>query len=166
MTILELGALGEFIASFGVLITLIYLVIQLRQNTKTARLNTAHEVTREWQDIFSLLASDQGLSEVFMEAAKNEVLEGVSRVRYYTFMSNLVRVYENAFLQNRDHAVSVDHWAGMKRMMIDVTDMPAFSAYWLDRKHWFSDDFQLHMSTEIVPAPMKAGVNLPGNYSN
>jgi len=66
MSIAELGALGEFIASFGVLATLIYLAIQMRQNTQALRLNTAQVVTEELQQMFSLLASDEGLSKVFV----------------------------------------------------------------------------------------------------
>ena len=166
MTIAELGSLGEFIASFGVLITLIYLAIQLRQSTKAVRLNTGRAVTEELQIIFSLIASDESLSKVFMEGAQNEELSGINRLRYYTLISNLVRVYENAYLQNREQAVAADHWAGLTRMMIDVTAMPAFPIYWEDRKHWFSDDFRLHMDTEIVPTPMRAGVNIPGHYAN
>ncbi len=165
MTITELGSLGEFIASLGVLITLFYLAIQMRQNTKAVRLNTAHAVTEEFQDMFSLIASDQSLSEVFIEAAQNEELNGVSRVRYNTFMSTAMRAYENAYLQNREQAINPDHWGGLTRMMIDISAMPAFPNYWADRKHWFSDDFQLHINTEIIPAPAETGVNIPGNYS-
>ena len=66
MSIAELGALGEFIASFGVLATLIYLAIQMRQNTQALRLNTAQVVTEELQRMFSLLASDEGLSKAFV----------------------------------------------------------------------------------------------------
>jgi hypothetical protein len=166
MTIAELGSLGEFIASIGVLITLIYLAIQMRQNTKAVRLNTARAVTEELQNMFNLIASDKSLSEVFMEGAQNEELGGINRLRFYTFMRNLVRVYENAYLQNREQAVAPNHWDGLTRMMIDVTAMPAFPIYWEDRKHWFSDDFRLHMDTEIVPTPIRDGVNMPGHYSN
>jgi hypothetical protein len=165
MTIAELGSLGELIASLGVLVTLIYLAIQMRQNTKAVRLNTAHAITEEFQEIFSLLASNRGLSEVFVEAAQNEELSGVSRVRYNTYMGSTLRAYENAYLQNREQAINLDHWAGLTRMMIDITALPAFPIFWADRKHWFSDGFQVHMDTNIVPTPAKAGVNIPGNYS-
>lgn len=33
MTIQDLGAIGEFIGSIGVILTLIYLAVQIRQNT-------------------------------------------------------------------------------------------------------------------------------------
>ena len=35
MTIMELGAMGEFLGSIGVIATLIYLAIQIRQNTRS-----------------------------------------------------------------------------------------------------------------------------------
>ena len=164
MTIAELGSLGEFIASFGVLITLIYFAMQMRQNTKAIQLNTAHLVTEELQEMFSLLASDQGLCEIFIKASQQEDLMGTDRVRYNTLLSNIIRVYENAFLQNRQNVIIESHWDGIMRMMIDISSMPAFSGYWADRKHWFCEEFQQHMNTDIIPVPAKQGVSIPGNY--
>jgi len=43
MTIQELGALGEFVGSIAVLITLIYLSVQVRQNTRHARAQMGHD---------------------------------------------------------------------------------------------------------------------------
>jgi hypothetical protein len=91
-------------------------------------------------------------------------LEGANRVRYYTWSSNLLRVYENAFLQKRENAMDNAHWEGMTRMMIDVTKMAAFDDYWKNRKYWLSTDFQLHMESEIILAENEAGITIPGNY--
>ena len=82
MSIMELGALGEFVASFGVIATLIYLAVQMRQNTKAVRLNTAHAVTEELQDMFSLLVADEGMADVMLEAGQKSGLSGAVRVRY------------------------------------------------------------------------------------
>ncbi len=35
MNIMELGALGEFLGSIGVIATLVYLAVQIRQNTQS-----------------------------------------------------------------------------------------------------------------------------------
>ncbi len=160
-----IGAVGEIVGAIAVIATLIYLAFQMRQNTTAIQLNTAHSVTEELQEMFSLLASDQSLSEIFVQAAQGTDLSASERVRYYTYMSNFVRVCENAVLQNRHNVVDEAHWAGMTRMMIDVSAMPAFSLYWADRMHWFSEDFQQHMNTEIIPTPAKPGINIPGDYS-
>ena len=160
-----IGAVGEIVGAITVVVTLIYLAIQMRQNTTAIQLSTSHSVTEELQEMFSLLASDQSLSEIFVQAAQTDELSDADRVRYNTFLSNVVRVYENAFLQKRQNVLDEAHWAGMTRMMIDLTAMPAFSFYWADRMHWLSEDFQQHMNTEIIPTPAKPGINMPGNYS-
>jgi hypothetical protein len=114
--------------------------------------------------MFSLLASDQQLAEIFAVAGKSSELSGANRVRYYTFNSNFLRVYENAFLQKQQNVIDDAHWSGMTRMMIDYTKMVAFPQYWQDRKYWLSESFQDYMETEIIPAAQKSGINIPGNY--
>ena len=166
MSIADLGALGEFVASFGVIATLIYLAIQMRQNTQAVRLNTAQVVTEELQQMFSLLASDESLAQVFLEAGGVAELSDVSKVRYYTFTSNILRVCESGYLQNRENAIGPEHWEGIVRMMIDYSKMTAFDDYWANRKHWMSNEFQNFMDTEIIPIPAKAGIKIPGRYKS
>lgn len=164
MTIMELGAVGEFIGAIAVVVTLIYLAIQVRQNTNALKLSTTQSVTEELQDMYALLASSQELTEVLVKASRESELHGTERGRYSAFTSNLIRVYENAFLQKRAGVIDQAHWVGMTRMMIDYTSMAAFQQYWLDRKHWVSDEFQDYMDTDVIPASPKTGVKLPGEY--
>ena len=159
-----IGAVGEIVGAMAVIATLIYLSVQLRQNTRTIKLSSTQAVTEELQAMFSLLSSDQSLAEIFAEAGKSDELSGANLVRYYSFNANLLRVYENAFLQKQENVVDNAHWIGMTRMMIDYSKMAAFSSYWKDRKHWLSDEFQQHMDAEIISAAQKPGINIPGNY--
>jgi hypothetical protein len=164
MTIIELGAVGQFVGAIAVVVTLIYLAIQMRQNTNALKLNTARSVTEELQDSFSLLASNQELAEIFVTASGELALQGAEQVRFNAFTSVVVRVYENAFLQSRAGVIDQAHWEGMTRMMIDYTSMAAFQTYWPDRKHWVSDEFQEYMETDVISAPPKTGVSVPGAY--
>ncbi len=163
MSLAELGALGDLVASFGVIATLIFLALQMRQNTKAVRLSTSHAVTAELQGMFSLLASDQGLAEILVEAGHQAHLTGPTRVRYWTFTSNLLRMYENAYLLKGENSISEAHWSGLTRLMIDYKSMAAFPTYWEDRKHWLSETFRAYMDAEIIPAPPKPGVTIPGS---
>ncbi len=164
MSIAELGALGDIVASFGVLATLIYLALQLRQNTKALRQGTAHAMAGDLRSMFSLLASDQGLAEVLVEAGHKTQLGGPTRVRYWTFTSNLLRIYENAYLLKRENSVSEAHWSGMTQLMIDYKSMAAFAGYWEDRKHWLSAEFRTYMETEILPIAPRPGIAIPGSW--
>ena len=163
MSIAELGALGDIVASFGVIATLIYLALQMRQNTKALRQGTAHAMAGDLRSMFSLLASDQGLAEILVEAGHKAQLGGANRVRYWTFTSNLLRIYENAYLLKRENSISEAHWSGMTQLMIDYKSMPAFAGYWEDRKHWLSAEFRAYMDAEILPMPTRPGVTIPGS---
>jgi len=163
MSITEFGALGDIVASFGVIATLIYLALQMRQNTKALRVSTSHALTGDLRSMFSLLASDQGLAEVLVEAGHKAQLVGPTRVRYFTFTSNLLRIYENAYLLKRENSISEAHWSGMTQLVIDYKSMAAFPGYWDDRKHWLSAEFRAYMDTEILPAPPRPGVTIPGS---
>ncbi len=49
MTLMELGALGEFLGSIAVLITLIYLSVQIRQNTRSIRASEKLALAQTYQ---------------------------------------------------------------------------------------------------------------------
>ena len=53
MSFIELGALGEFIGAIAVVVTLIYLAFQLRQNTEALRTSTIQSVERGISDLMS-----------------------------------------------------------------------------------------------------------------
>ena len=64
-----IGALSEFVGAIAVVITLVYLAIQIRQNTRAIRLDTGHDITEEYRDIFALMAENRELAELVHRAA-------------------------------------------------------------------------------------------------
>ena len=50
MSIVELGAIGEFLGAFAVVITLVYLGLQVRHNTTSTRAGTLAYATDAWSD--------------------------------------------------------------------------------------------------------------------
>ncbi len=113
--------------------------------------------------MFASLASDSGLAELIHKAANDATsISGAEKLRFYSFNNNFTRAFENAYSQSTGDALDSRYWAGMKRMATDYTHMPGFREYWLNRKHWFSEDFQHFMVAEILKADANAGVPLPG----
>ncbi len=49
MTLMELGALGEFLGSIAVLATLVYLAVQLRQNTRSIQASEKMALAQTYQ---------------------------------------------------------------------------------------------------------------------
>jgi len=66
MTITELGALGEFVGAIGVVITLIYLAIQIRQNTRGMEENRRLALAQTYQ------VRADALQTMLVQAANSE----------------------------------------------------------------------------------------------
>ena len=61
MTIMELGALGEFVGAFAVVATLIYLAVQIRQNTQHVHMQLMSETMRlSHEQESALMGGDPG----------------------------------------------------------------------------------------------------------
>ena len=89
---------------------------------------------------------------------------GGGRLMHELIRDTFMRAFENAYIQSTQSAMDPRHWAGMKRMVSDYTQVPGFREYWPNRKHWYSEDFQDFMDTEILQSGAGADVPLPGNY--
>ena len=84
MSIVELGALGEFIAAIAVLITLIFLTVQVRHTRQESARALMESRTRTGIDIGMGIATSEGLAAAFTRAS-DAVAEQPSR-----FMNALI----------------------------------------------------------------------------
>jgi len=160
-----IGAVSELVGAVAVVITLIYLAVQIRQNTRAIRLDTGHAITEEFRGMFALMAEHADLAELVHRAATDpSSITGAEKVRYYGLNGNFVRALENAYIQWCEGALDHRHWAGMRRMLSDYAQLPGFAGFWSDRKHWFSEDFQSFMDSEILDVDAPPKVPLPGEY--
>jgi len=89
MDIQDLGAIGEFIGSILVLITLVYVVIQLRQNQHAMMAQThqmrADGLKTSWQN----LALSNEMSAVFLKLAEVGWRSSSSESETRDFLKNL-----------------------------------------------------------------------------
>jgi len=165
MSIQDWGAIGELVGGVAVIATLVYLALQIRQNTRAIRLSTSHAVTEDFRGMFALMAERKGLAEAIHKGLQDAGgVTGAEKMRYWGFNSNFIYAFENAYIQSTQDALDPRHWAGMKRMVIDYTHVPGFKEYWPNRKHWYSEDFQHFMDSEILQSDAQARVPLPGEY--
>lgn len=106
-SIQELGAAGEFVGAIGVVITLVYLAYQIRQNTiqleqsiltaRAAAQNASNTALRETRA--SIFESTE-MSEIFQAGNSNpEDLDDVSRFRYRLTMHNVTDVMLEIYAQ-------------------------------------------------------------------
>ena len=100
MNIQDLGSVGELIGSIGMIVTLTYVAIQVRQNTLTTKMQMIQDAANAQQQMI-LRIMDDDMAE---RAVKDHRGEATTEIEDYKsrcwYIANL-RGYESYFLQNQ-----------------------------------------------------------------
>ena len=72
-----IGAVGEVLGAVAVVITLVYLARQLRENTKSIRLQSVESTYKDWNEILKDMQNIDGVGLAYKKALKGEALSWV-----------------------------------------------------------------------------------------
>lgn len=98
MTIQELGSLGEFVGSIAVVITLIYLTTQLRQNTKAIRSASVQALDSMLSENFSSWSSSPENAVVMSQGTQDyESLDDDKKIQFGYMMTRFFLNMDSAY---------------------------------------------------------------------
>ena len=93
MSIQDLGALGELVAAFATIATLLYLAVQIRQNNRNLHETTSASVNQGWSSINSRLSSDEQFAEIFIRGREDlKALDPVELERFRAFVHDILNM--------------------------------------------------------------------------
>lgn len=123
MTMQELGAIGEFVGGIAVIATLIYLALQIKQNTRmNAALIRQHFYDAQQQQILHAVESREFNELLNQSWATDEPLSGGEQTQIWRHMQGILIGYQGAFEQYKSGALPEKDWALVKLML---------STFWL-----------------------------------
>jgi len=148
MNLQDLGNLGEFVGAVAVVVSLLYLATQIRQNTQVVRASSYEDVARGTREFMALFVHDERLAQIYLRGvAQLDQLTPEERLQFEMLISH--------FFANFD--VTVDLF---NRRMIDDKMMAPFTRYaqsllaeagvadwWSQSQHFFSDDLRAHIES-------------------
>ena len=118
MTIMELGALGEFVASIGVIATLIYLGVQIRQNSRqigenvrALERNEMNETMRNYSDLRGRVMTDASLAELVVRGRTDYgSLDEVEQERAMAYLQEPNWINYHIWSRVRDGIMDAQVW--------------------------------------------------------
>jgi len=94
VTLADLGNIGEFIASIGVIFTLVYLAVQIRQNTAATRIQTRQAIAGAQFANINSRATDPHLPLTIMKVNRVEPINQEERDRLYFHLDATLGQFE------------------------------------------------------------------------
>ena len=143
MTLQDLGSIGEFVAAIATLATLVYLALQIRQNTKSSRSATYQAATRDILQAADQVTLDPELNCIYFEGLHDfDSLSREKKRRFASYMISLLRRYENMLYQTNAGMLDSDWWVGIGKNLEQVISQPGVQSWWKGARSLFRPDFQ------------------------
>jgi hypothetical protein len=142
VTIETLGNVGDFIGGIAVIVSLIYLALQIRQNTRMLRASALSSTTDTYVAFNHLLGADPLAARVFQVGLED--FGGLAENEQRQFL-NLMRAalisYEHVY-QNYDAGlIEREVWERYQREVTRLLQLPQIGAWWEARKHAYTQSF-------------------------
>lgn len=128
-----IGGVVDILGVFAVFLSLIYLAIQTRDNTKALRSSAFHQVRDSFADISLGLALDPDMVSILTRAmqSKDDLTE-LEALQYQMYITSVVRRGESAFFQSHDGALQMESWLGIKETVLQHLNNPYGFSWWND----------------------------------
>ena len=155
-----LGNLGDFIGGIGVIVTVIYLAMQIRTNTLSTQTSTYQSVVGALSDWSFTLARDKEMMRIMsVGMADRTQLDAAEVSQFNMLLVSLMRHYEGIHFQYLNGFISADAWEGWSSRIRGTLVRPGVLALWEEQKGAFSPAFRRFLevadpSQEAAPVPV------------
>ena len=138
-----LGAVGELVGVAGVILTLVYLAHQIRQNTRAIRAQTHQAITSANLGMAMGLAESEGLAGVLVRGlADFDSLDPADRLRTVGWFNSFLKFGENTHYQFLQGSLERSVWEGWMVILENWVTQPGPRKYWAERRDAFQPAFR------------------------
>jgi len=145
-----LAALGQLAAVFVGIPSLIYLAVQIREQTKERRQSAVHALTVQWGGLTGSLHDNLETAAIFLRGMLSFTdLDAVSKLRFSAFFNRLINIFEGMYFSHRQGILTGSSWRAVERTMSDLIAYPGVQQWWETRRHWHTEEFD-HLVGELI----------------
>ena len=163
-----IGAIGEVIGGVAVIVSLLYLAIQIRQNSRMLKATALSATTEAYLSFNMLLGSDPEAARVFQVGLED--FASLTEAEQRQFL-NLLRAcfvsYQHVYHQYENGLLDDEMWEQFLRASTHLLAIPHIAVWWEDRKSAYTPQFVQslerapqsaapRLAAEVIAAMLKA----------
>lgn len=138
-----ISAIGQIVGAVGVILSVIYLALQVRSNARQTRLASMRSMSDAVQSVAPIVGRKWEFGDLYYRGMRDfQSIQGDGPPRFSALMDHLFRIYENMYYQKLEGHLDPRVWRGFEAPMRDIIAYPGAQDWWRTRSHWFSREFQ------------------------
>ena len=136
------GRVTDVVGTGAVVVSLIYVGLQVRQNTAAIQTSTSQELYQQDQERQLLVMESAELAEIILRASQSAELTPVDSVRYDRYLDVSLNLYEGVYtnaLQGTLEPEMANAWLAWLPDLVCTARLPEF---WADAKDSYHSAFR------------------------
>ena len=142
MTLQEWGSLGELIGGIAIIVSLIYVGVQIKGSAKATRSAAANDASVSMQAWYLELGSNRQASELWLNAMRSpEPLSMHDEFQFLMSMHAVFLGFQNSYLLSQEGTLDAEIREALTFAIIAVKDLPGMDRYWRQRRKFLHSGF-------------------------
>jgi len=148
-----IGAAGEVFGAIAVVISVVYLAIQVRKQIEESRLSATRELHEHYQNLMDAVTRDEAMVELYSRAVQNyDKLPRGERLRMSLMFQRMFRQMEQVYLHTTKGNLDPGFFRSIDSIHLEILTYPGVRQWWVGSKGFFDDDFREHTEAVLVKA--------------
>lgn len=159
MKLSEAASWAEIVSAVAIVISLIYVGVQVTDNTSAVRSETASNANTEFVGWYTHVTGDTELMDVWLRGVTApETLDEQQTLRFIFLMHIVMAQFQNNFYLVEEGTLDEKMLFAINNTLATVRGSPGFDLYWSRRRELFYPEYQafvekLMFETDGLPAP-------------
>ena len=146
----------QILGGIGVIASMIYVAIQIRNNGRATRAATFQQLSSSMANGWLTVASNPEMVSLMLRGSDDfDALDRVEKARMRFFIMGYARNFENAFFQHKIGTLKNKDWVGISADIHIIFSMPGTRKIWQLVKNRSSPEFQAYIDAIVKAAEAK-----------
>jgi hypothetical protein len=142
VTLNELGNLGEFMSGIAVVVTLVYLALQIRHNTRAVRSSMHQNMIESTLRIAESVSDNESVGRIVLKADEGyDNLSKEERIRFDAYAERVFNNFESVFYSYRNSMIEEDLWESWESSYLSDISRVSMHHYWQEERPQHLRDF-------------------------
>ena len=150
MTLEEFNYIAEIIASLAVIASLIYIGLEVRQNTAAMQAAGRQAYVDSQASLVSLINSSSTLADILHRGANgmSNIKDG-EIIQFGAFLDQAFITFETFYFQWKAGVLDTRLWSIYRHAIADFMVQTGQQQWWETKRHWYDQEFQEYVNQVI-----------------
>src|SRR5438067_2263872 len=138
-----LSAISQLVGSIAVVLSVLYLALQVHRSTRVAKLATQDAAATALRDVTKPLMENAELGEIWRVGLENlDALSPADQARFFHATYQFLKAFETIHFHYAFGVMDQHLWEGWKELLRHYKAAPGIAHYWRLRESLFSERFR------------------------